>query len=129
MEDSLSLVRFSGSGLLRGRPMTQIEWWPHSLSHCGEELPCCSNCYFLRYRKSRQDSVGRSIVWKPVILAPYCVELELAIIDDEGEELIYELPCRRTVTGWIDTRWLTPIDFKPTHCRPFIAKVETEQGS
>ena len=55
-------------------------------------------------------------MWHPVISAPFDVELQLRNIDDEGEH-IYDLPCRRTVTGWIDAKWLSPIGFKPTHWR------------
>jgi hypothetical protein len=60
-------------------------------------------------------------MWHPINSAPYIVELELVIIDDDGEH-VYDLPCRRSVTCWIDAEWQSPIDFKPTHWRRWTAK-------
>jgi hypothetical protein len=60
-------------------------------------------------------------VWHLINSAPYGIELELAIIDDDGKHL-YELPCRRAVTGWVDTKWQSRVDFRPTHWRLWEAK-------
>lgn len=62
--------------------------------------------------KASQDLV----MWHCIGSAPYAVDLELAIIDAEGER-IYDLPCRRSVTRWIDAKWQSPVDFRPTHWR------------
>jgi hypothetical protein len=66
---------------------------------------------------SDRDKISESLkMWRPLNSAPYGVDLELASIDDEGERC-YELPCRKSVSGWIDSKWQSPIDFMPTHWR------------
>jgi hypothetical protein len=55
-------------------------------------------------------------MWYSIVSAPFGLDLQLATINDEGER-VFDLPCRRSVTGWIDARWLTPIAFQPTHWR------------
>jgi hypothetical protein len=57
-----------------------------------------------------------SLTWHPVVLAPFGLDLELAVLDDEGDD-VYDLPCRKAVNGWIDAKWLSRVDFKPTHWR------------
>lgn len=66
-------------------------------------------------------------MWHPINSAPYGVELELAIIDDEGEH-VYELPSRRAVNGWIDAKWQSAIYFKPTHWRQWKAKRKSHKS-
>jgi hypothetical protein len=60
-------------------------------------------------------------MWLPLYSAPYGMDLELANFDHNGVGHRYELPCRKVVCGWIDVKWQSPIEFKPTHWRPWKA--------
>jgi hypothetical protein len=39
--------------------------------------------------------------WKPINSAPFDREVELAVIDGQGEHAL-TFPCRRIVGGWVD---------------------------
>jgi hypothetical protein len=59
-------------------------------------------------------------MWQPVSFAPYDRDLELAVLDTEGEHAL-AFPCRRVVGGWLsaaDGRWLV---VQPTHWREWRA--------
>lgn len=55
-------------------------------------------------------------MWKLISTAPYDGELELAVIDADGEHRLV-FPCRRTLGGWLNAETGTRIDVQPTHWR------------
>jgi hypothetical protein len=54
--------------------------------------------------------------WKPVSNAPFDRDLELAVIDREGEHALV-FPCRRTEAGWIDAANKRLVGVDPSHWR------------
>jgi hypothetical protein len=55
-------------------------------------------------------------MWEPITSAPYDGELELAVIDTDGEHRLV-FPCRRTLGGWLNAESGARIDVRPTHWR------------
>ena len=55
-------------------------------------------------------------MWQPVTTVPLDRDLELAVLDADGEHTL-AFPCRRTTSGWIDAITKRPLDFRPTHWR------------
>jgi hypothetical protein len=55
-------------------------------------------------------------MWEPITSAPYDDELELAVIDGDGEHCLV-FPCRRTLGGWLNAETGARIDVRPTHWR------------
>ena len=39
--------------------------------------------------------------WQPISVAPFCCDLELAVIND-GDAYVLAFPCRRLVGGWLN---------------------------
>ncbi|XAT71606.1 hypothetical protein LRC39_15130 [Rhodopseudomonas sp. P1] len=57
-------------------------------------------------------------MWRPIVCAPFDVDLELAVIDGEGcHALVF--PCRRGINGWRDMDDL-PIFVSVTHWRLWL---------
>jgi hypothetical protein len=54
--------------------------------------------------------------WKPISRAPFDCDLELAVINRDGPDVII-FPCRRVVGGYIDPRTNQRIDLNPSHWR------------
>jgi hypothetical protein len=54
--------------------------------------------------------------WKPISDAPLDRDLELAVIDREGEHALV-FPCRRSEAGWIDAATNRPVPVSPSHWR------------
>jgi hypothetical protein len=54
--------------------------------------------------------------WEPISSAPFDRDLELAVIDYEGEHALV-FPCRRILGGWIDVTTNQRIDVDPSHWR------------
>jgi hypothetical protein len=54
--------------------------------------------------------------WKPISSAPFDRDLELAVIDYDGEHALV-FPCRRILGGWIDAKTNQRIDVQPSHWR------------
>jgi hypothetical protein len=54
--------------------------------------------------------------WKPISSAPFDRDLELAVIDREGEHALV-FPCRRTEGGWMDAATKRRINVDPSHWR------------
>jgi hypothetical protein len=54
--------------------------------------------------------------WKPISSAPLDRDLELAVIDREGEHALV-FPCRRAAGGWIDAATKRWIAVDPSHWR------------
>jgi hypothetical protein len=57
-----------------------------------------------------------SMDWKPISSAPFDCDLELAVIDYDGEHALV-FPCRRILGGWIDIKTNHRIEVRPTHWR------------
>ncbi|HET7717381.1 MAG TPA: hypothetical protein VFK86_17305 [Bauldia sp.] len=55
-------------------------------------------------------------MWEPINSAPFETDLELAVIDENGEHALV-FPCRRTRGGWVSASAGTWIDVRPTHWR------------
>ena len=54
--------------------------------------------------------------WKPISSAPFDRDLELAVIDYDGEHTLV-FPCRRILSGWIDIKTNHRIEVRLTHWR------------
>ena len=55
-------------------------------------------------------------MWESITTAPYDGDLELAVIDDEGEHCLV-FPSRRILGGWVNADTGLRIDVRPTHWR------------
>jgi len=60
-------------------------------------------------------------MWQPITTAPYEGELELAVIDEDGEHRLV-FPCRRVEGGWLHAASGVRIDVRPTHWRTWPVK-------
>jgi hypothetical protein len=54
--------------------------------------------------------------WHSAETAPYDLDLELAVIDDDGPHALV-FPCQRIEGGWIDVTRGARINVRPTHWR------------
>ena len=54
--------------------------------------------------------------WNPIRSAPFDRDLELAVIDYDGEHALV-FPCRRILGGWMDAVTKHRIDVDPSHWR------------
>lgn len=60
--------------------------------------------------------------WQPISTAPYDRDLELAVINRDGEHVLV-FPCRRTEMDiWIDAETRRRIEVQPTHWREWPEK-------
>jgi hypothetical protein len=57
-------------------------------------------------------------MWQPVSAAPFDCELELAVIDEDGEHALV-FRCQRIHGGWINASTKERLDVRPTHWRPW----------
>lgn len=55
-------------------------------------------------------------MWEPILTAPYDRDIELAIIDRNGERALV-IPCRRVPDGWVNAVTKRPLEVQPTHWR------------
>jgi len=60
-------------------------------------------------------------MWQPISTAPFDLELELAVIDGDGEHVL-AFPSRRVSNGWVDATNNQSIDVRPTHWREWSGK-------
>jgi len=68
-----------------------------------------------QHNSDRTGSVeGRE--WRPIWSAPFDRNLELAVIDEEGEHTLVS-PCRRAFGAWIDIKTNQRLVLDPTHWR------------
>ena len=58
--------------------------------------------------------------WNDIATAPFEVDLQLAVIDDDGVHALV-FPCRRNQAGWINAQTLRPVAVHPTHWRKWAA--------
>jgi hypothetical protein len=55
-------------------------------------------------------------MWQPASTAPFDRDLELAVIDQDGEHVLV-FPCRRILGGWMNALTRQRINVRPTHWR------------
>jgi hypothetical protein len=67
-----------------------------------------------------RGSVGFHM-WQPISSAPFDRDLELAVIDADGEHVL-AFPVRRIADGWIDAANKRRVDVRPTHWREWTSK-------
>jgi hypothetical protein len=57
--------------------------------------------------------------WQPIASAPFDRDLELAVIEGDGQHALV-FPCRRIFGGWINAQTKKRIDVRPTHWREWL---------
>jgi hypothetical protein len=62
------------------------------------------------------DWIAANIMWQPIASAPFDCDLELAVIDADGEHALV-FPCRRVPGGWIKSGTRQWVNVQPTHWR------------
>ena len=67
-------------------------------------------------------------MWRPISTAPFDRDLELAVLDVEGEHALV-FPCRRIPGGWIKATNKQWVDVRPTHWREWVQEGGTNGGS
>jgi hypothetical protein len=60
-------------------------------------------------------------MWQAASNAPFDCDLELAVIDADGQHALV-FPCRRISAGWINASTKERLDVRPTHWRPWADK-------
>lgn len=55
-------------------------------------------------------------MWKPILSAPFDRNLELAVVDEDGEHALV-FPCRKAREGWQHAMTGARVDIRPTHWR------------
>ena len=55
-------------------------------------------------------------MWNPISSAPAGLDLELAVIDNDGPHALV-FPCRRIAGGWVNAASKERLDVRPTHWR------------
>ncbi|MCR4264613.1 hypothetical protein [Nitratireductor sp. ZSWI3] len=59
---------------------------------------------------------GREERWNEIGSAPFDRDIELAVINEDGENVLV-FPCRRVAHGWTDAKSGLSIEIHPTHWR------------
>jgi hypothetical protein len=59
---------------------------------------------------------NRNMLWQPISIAPFDLDLELAVRDG-GELHALVFPCRRTLGGWVKAATKERVCVNPTHWR------------
>lgn len=57
------------------------------------------------------------MAWTKIETAPFDRDLELAVIEADGDIHAVVFPCRRVVSGWIKSETRRPVELHPTHWR------------
>ena len=63
------------------------------------------------------SSVGME--WQRIRIAPFCRDLELAVINAGGVHALV-FPCRRVLRGWVKAKTNEDVDVHPTHWREWM---------
>lgn len=69
----------------------------------------------------RTDACVEFLMWQPISSAPFDGDLELAVVNEDGEHALV-FPCRRAPDGWVHARIKRSIDVRPTHWREWVPK-------
>jgi hypothetical protein len=59
---------------------------------------------------------NEKMVWQPISIAPFDLDLELAVRDG-GELHVLVFPCRRVLGGWVNAATKERVCVNPTHWR------------
>jgi hypothetical protein len=71
----------------------------------------------IQIKVGRPHNAIRCIMdWNPITSAPFERDIELAVLDQNGEHLV-AFACRRGADGWLTARSNRPVDIHPTHWR------------
>jgi hypothetical protein len=73
-------------------------------------------CLLIQIKASDGGRVPSLFMWRPITSAPFEHDLELAVIDTDGQHTLV-FPCRRVAGGWINAETKAKIDVRPTHWR------------
>jgi hypothetical protein len=57
--------------------------------------------------------------WNPIESAPFDEDVTLQVTDGRGGPYTLRWPCRRTASGWINSRKGTPLEVTPVRWRPY----------
>jgi hypothetical protein len=57
--------------------------------------------------------------WNPIESAPLDEDIALHVTDGRGAPYTLQWPCRRTETGWINSKTRTPLQVTPVGWRPY----------
>ncbi|GLQ76708.1 hypothetical protein GCM10007881_02230 [Mesorhizobium huakuii] len=60
-------------------------------------------------------------MWKLILNAPFGRDLELAVLDEDGEHALV-FPCRRVREGWMNVTTGARVDIRPTHWRDWVTE-------
>jgi hypothetical protein len=63
-------------------------------------------------------------MWQAVANAPRNEDVEVAVIDGDGEHSLV-VPCRRIADGWVTAASRRRLDIRPTHWRPWLENCAT----
>ncbi|TPK93951.1 hypothetical protein FJ934_16765 [Mesorhizobium sp. B2-4-12] len=55
-------------------------------------------------------------MWEPIQSAPFDRELELAVLDEDGEHALV-FPCKKILGGWKNAASGVRVEIRPTHWR------------
>uniref|UniRef100_Q07NU2 DUF551 domain-containing protein n=1 Tax=Rhodopseudomonas palustris (strain BisA53) TaxID=316055 RepID=Q07NU2_RHOP5 len=55
-------------------------------------------------------------MWQLITIAPYDVDLEVAVIDQDGAHALI-FACQRSISGWVNAKNGAPVEIHPTHWR------------
>jgi hypothetical protein len=58
-----------------------------------------------------------TMTWLKIATAPFDRDLELAVIEINGEAHPLAFPCRRVLGGWVKATTNAPVKLCPTHWR------------
>ncbi len=62
-------------------------------------------------------TIFRAMTWLKIETAPFNRDLEVAVIEANGEIYAVVFPCRRIAGGWIKASGGGPVEIHPTHWR------------
>ena len=58
-----------------------------------------------------------AMTWMKIETAPFNRDIEVAVIEADGEIYAVVFPCRRVAAGWIKAASGNPVEIHPTHWR------------
>ncbi|EKF40927.1 hypothetical protein [Nitratireductor indicus] len=62
------------------------------------------------------DGAGAEPGWERIASAPFDADIELAVINEDGEAML-AFPCRRMPDGWVNAVTGEAVEIHPTHWR------------
>jgi hypothetical protein len=75
--------------------------------------------HLIQVKHRRLCRAHKAAMWQPVTTAPEQVNLEVAVLDEQGEHVL-AFPCRRDGLTWIDPSNGRHLHIDPTHWRIWI---------